>query len=145
MSIRLVLDPNQNAFGSDKIGIPNRPVAAELLEKSGNQIEIRWYNTGEEQYHTKLMLVDYQDRVTINNGSANFTKRNLDDLNLETNLEIKAPSEREVAQQVRQYFERIWTNEGAEFTLDYSAYKDETVRLKRALYALQNWLGLTTF
>jgi phosphatidylserine/phosphatidylglycerophosphate/cardiolipin synthase-like enzyme len=145
VKLNLILDPNKVAFGNAKIGIPNRPVASELLDKSGGRINIRWYNTTDEQYHTKLMLVDAKDRAIIENGSANYTKRNLDDLNLESNLEVSAPSESEVAKQVREYFNRIWTNKGAEFTLDYSAYKDKTVYLKRMLNALQGWLGFTTY
>jgi HKD family nuclease len=145
VQLRLILDPNENAFGNDKIGLPNRPVAAELLQKSDNRIQIRWYNTTKEQYHTKLVLIEKKDHAVIANGSANLTTRNLDDLNLETNLQVSAPLESQVAQQVRHYFDRLWNNEGAEFTLDYSAYEDKTVLLKRAIYTLQRWLGFTTF
>jgi HKD family nuclease len=147
VQIRLILDPNENAFGNEKIGIPNRPVASELLAKSNDRIQIRWYNTSEEQYHTKLMMIEHQDqeRVVIHNGSANFTTRNLADLNLETNLKVAAPKDSEVAQDIHRYFNRLWNNEGAEFTVDYSAYRDETVLLKRLLYRMQVWLGFTTF
>ncbi|WNQ11316.1 phospholipase D family protein [Paenibacillus aurantius] len=143
--VNLILDPNQNAFGRDKIGIPNRPVASELLDKSGGNIHVRWYNTGKEQYHTKLLFIDKPGGVVIHNGSANFTKRNLDDLNLETNLGVTAPKDSEVAGEVRRYFDRLWNNEGAEFTLDYEAYRDKTVPLKKAAYAVQTFLGFTTF
>ncbi|WP_159882015.1 phospholipase D family protein [Paenibacillus puerhi] len=143
--IRLILDPNENAFGNEKIGIPNRPVAAELLEKSEGRIQIRWYRTGEEQYHTKLLLIERQDRVVIHNGSANLTKRNLADLNLETNLQVLAPPDSRVAGQVRSYFTRLWGNVDTVYTLDYSAYRDELVGLKRLVYTIQRWLGFTTF
>ncbi|WP_246362464.1 phospholipase D family protein [Paenibacillus alba] len=145
VQLRLVLDPNENAFGNDKIGLPNRPVAAELKTKSEGQIQIRWYNTTKEQYHTKLMFIEKNDRVVIQNGSSNFTTRNLDDLNLESNLEITAPLDSGVAQQVRSYFDRIWNNKGAPFTLDYAAYEDKTVFIKRLMYTIQNWLRLTTY
>ncbi|MDF2963341.1 MAG: hypothetical protein K0S39_5076, partial [Paenibacillus sp.] len=143
--VRLILDPNQNAFGRDKIGLPNRPTAQKLLEQSNYTINIRWYNTSQEQYHTKLLFIDKTDRVIMNNGSANFTTRNLDDLNLETNLEITAPVDSEVAGEVRDYFERLWNNEGAEYTLDYGAYHEKSVFLKRVLYKLQEWFGITTY
>ncbi|MDF2815553.1 MAG: phospholipase [Paenibacillus sp.] len=143
--IRLILDPNENAFGSEKIGIPNRPVASELLKKSGNRIQVRWYNTTKEQYHTKLMVIESKEHAVIHNGSANFTSRNLDDLNLETNLKVVAPTESKVATEVNEYFRRLWNNEGAAFTLDYTEYQEETVFLKRILYRLQGWLGFTTF
>jgi HKD family nuclease len=145
VKLNLILDPNQVAFGNDKIGLPNIPVASKLKEKSKGKINIRWYNTKEEQYHTKLMLIDKKDRAIIANGSANFTKRNLDDLNLESNLEISAPSQSKVVQQVRQYFNRLWSNDGAEFTLEYAVHKEKTVFLKRVLNTLQEWLGFTTY
>ncbi|NHN33933.1 phospholipase [Paenibacillus sp. S3N08] len=143
--LRLILDSNQNAFGRDKIGVPNRPVAKELLDATDRQINVRWYNGTEEQYHTKLLFIDKANTVIINNGSANFTQRNLADLNLETNLGIAAPGDSKVAQQLRQYFNRLWNNEGAEYTLNYEAFEDKTVLIKQIMYKLQDWLGLTTF
>ncbi|SFL90609.1 PLD-like domain-containing protein [Paenibacillus sp. 1_12] len=143
--LRLILDSNQNAFGRDKIGIPNRPVAKELLDASDNRIQIRWYNGTDEQYHTKLLFIDKTNRIMVNNGSANFTERNLDDLNLETNLGLNAPGDSRLALQLRQYFNRLWNNEGAPYTLDYEAFKDKTVWIKDWMYRLQEWLGLTTF
>jgi HKD family nuclease len=143
--LRLILDSNQNAFGRDKIGVPNRPVARELLDATDNQINVRWYNSTDEQYHTKLLFIDKADRVLIHNGSANFTERNLNDLNLETNLAVTAPVDSKIAQQMRQYFNRLWNNEGAEYTVDYEVYKDKTVLLKQVMYNIQQWLGFTTF
>ncbi|OMF13207.1 phospholipase [Paenibacillus sp. FSL H7-0331] len=143
--LRLILDSNQNAFGRDKIGVPNRPVAQELLNASDNRIQIRWYNGTNEQYHTKLLFIDKTNRIMVNNGSANFTERNLDDLNLETNLGINAPGDSKLALQLRQYFNRLWNNEGAPYTLDYEAFKDKTVWIKEWMYRLQEWLGVTTF
>jgi HKD family nuclease len=145
VKLNLILDPNQVAFGNDKIGLPNIPVASDLSKKSNGKINIRWYNTKDEQYHTKLMLIDKKDRSIIENGSANYTKRNLDDLNLESNLEVSAPSQSKVVQQVRQYFNRLWSNDGAEFTLDYSVHEDKTVFFKKVLNTLQTWLGYTTY
>jgi phosphatidylserine/phosphatidylglycerophosphate/cardiolipin synthase-like enzyme len=120
--LRLILDSNQNAFGRDKIGVPNQPVAKELLDASDNKINIRWYNGTDEQYHTKLLFIDKTNKIIVNNGSANFTERNLDDLNLETNLGIAVPGDSRVAQQLRQYFNRLWNNEGAPYTLDYEVF-----------------------
>ncbi len=145
VKINLILDPNQNAFGQDKIGIPNRPVARELMEKSNGRIEIRWYNTLKEQYHTKLLMVTNATQSVILGGSANFTPRNLDDLNLENNLLVTAPSGSRVAQETGAYFRRLWSNDGAQYTLDYPAYEDKMVPVKRVLYRLQGLLGFTTF
>ena len=56
--IKVILDPNKDAFGFEKIGVPNRPVAAELLNASSGKIKVRWYDTHGEQFHTKLALIN---------------------------------------------------------------------------------------
>ncbi|UUZ94399.1 phospholipase D family protein [Paenibacillus sp. P25] len=145
VKVRLILDPNENAFGRDKIGIPNRPAAEELTQKSGGRIGIRWYNTGKEQFHTKMMLVSGREHSTLISGSANFTPRNLDDFNLETDLAVEGPAGAEVFQEATGYFDRLWNNRDAEYTLDYPAYKDQTVLIKEWLYHIQKFLGFTTF
>ncbi|MEW4372110.1 phospholipase D family protein [Paenibacillus kandeliae] len=144
--IQLILDPNQNAFGQDKIGIPNRPVAAELNEKSGGNIGIRWYNTTDEQYHTKLMYIDSakSDDLIIG-GSSNFTPRNLKDYNLENDLWISAPGDDPLMREVNSYFNMLWNNDGEQYTVPLSDYQEDTTWLKDIAYRLQLILGFTTF
>ena len=79
VQINIVLDPNENAFGNEKMGLPNLPVAAELHDNGYGKLDIRWYRTTKEQFHTKLLLIEKQDEVYINGGSTNYTSRNLDD------------------------------------------------------------------
>ncbi|MNK25494.1 hypothetical protein D3C87_438200 [compost metagenome] len=146
VQIRLILDPNQNAFGQEKIGLPNRPVAEELLERSGQEMQIRWYNTTKEQYHTKLLYIaKAKGPYIVMGGSANFTARNLDDLNLENDLWIAVPKGNKLTQDLDHYFNRIWYNEGAEYSLDFSAYHERSVWFKDVLYRLQKILGFTTY
>lgn len=146
VSVRLLLDPNENAFGQEKIGLPNRPVAKQLMEQTDNNIVIRWYNTTEEQYHTKLMYVaKLKDRSIILGGSANLTSRNLRDYNLENNLWVSAPPNSRLTQQLDQYFDRLWNNQDATYSLDVSAYQENTVWFKDIIYHLQKWLGFTTY
>ncbi|USB32910.1 phospholipase D family protein [Paenibacillus sp. YPG26] len=145
VQIRLILDPNQNAFGQEKIGLLNRPVAQELLERSGQEMQIRWYNTTKEQYHTKLLYIaKAKGPSMVMGGSANFTARNLDDLNLENDLWISVPKGNKLTRDLDHYFNRIWYNEGAEYSLDYSAYHEESVWFKDIMYRLQKGLGFTT-
>ena len=45
-SVRIVMDANRDAFGMRKIGVPNRPVAAELMKLSrDHDVDIRWADT----------------------------------------------------------------------------------------------------
>lgn len=146
VDVRLILDPNQNAFGRDMIGIPNRPVAAELFERSDHAIQIRWYNTTKEQYHSKLMYISKpsNDSIIIG-GSTNFTPRNLDDYNLENDLWVSIPSEQPLNQEMQGYFNRLWSNESAQYTLPLDAYQENSTWLKDIVFRLQKILGLTTF
>lgn len=74
MIVRVLLDPNKDAFGRQKNGIPNRQVASELHAAG---IPIRWCDTHGEQNHSK-MIVKYNDQqAELIVGSANFTARNL--------------------------------------------------------------------
>ncbi|SEU13193.1 phospholipase D family protein [Paenibacillus sp. NFR01] len=144
--VRLLLDPNQNAFGRDKIGIPNRPVAMNLNKRSGGKIAIRWYNTGKEQYHTKLMFIAKASGSSIVlGGSTNFTTRNLDDYNLENNLWVSVPQDQPLYTEMTGYFNRLWNNEGAEYSLPLGAYQSDVTWLKYILFRMQTRLGFTTF
>src|SRR5699024_8469895 len=67
VSIRLILDPNKAAFGNQKVGLPNLPIAAELIKDKG--ISIRWYKTEDEQYHTKLLYIKKSDKSVVIGGS----------------------------------------------------------------------------
>ncbi|WP_199905609.1 phospholipase D-like domain-containing protein, partial [Mycobacterium tuberculosis] len=87
VSIQMILDINQDAFGNEKIGIPNRPVANELTQ-GNSTIDVRWYHTHGEQYHAKFFLYETEETVTMIGDSTNFTRRNMDDYNLETNVRI---------------------------------------------------------
>ncbi len=146
VAVKLVLDPNENAFGRDKIGIPNRPVAAELHGEVPEKIEIRWYNTTKEQYHTKMMFVDRANGdSSVMAGSTNFTPRNLKDYNLENDLLVRSAADSPLMGEVRQYFERIWNNKDAEYTLDLEEHLEATTWLKDLVYRIQMRLGFTTF
>jgi cardiolipin synthase A/B len=143
--VRIILDPNKNAFGNKKSGLPNVPVAAELVRMGHDNIEVKWYNTGEEQYHSKLIYFDREDERMIIGGSANFTRRNIDDFNLETNLKVWGPSGAQAMQDVDDYFQRIWNNEDGEFTLAYDENEAKLTAAKYIVYWIQKLLRLTTF
>lgn len=143
--VRLILDPNKNAFGQQKTGLPNIPVAAELTERSDGAVKIRWYKTGEEQYHTKLMLIQKKEEAIVIGGSANFTRRNLDDLNLEADLMIEAENGSKIVGEVEGYFERLWDNRDGVYTVPYEAYDAKLPFVKQTAYAIQKMLGFTTY
>jgi phosphatidylserine/phosphatidylglycerophosphate/cardiolipin synthase-like enzyme len=144
--VRLILDPNRDAFGYVKNGVPNRPVAAELRRKSNGRIAVRWYNTHGEQFHTKLLFVRHTGGIAVANlGSANFTRRNIGGWNLETNIHLAGPAAAPPLVAVADYLDILWENRGGRrCTLPAAAFADDS-RLKYLQYRLQEMLGLGTF
>nr|WP_239589625.1 phospholipase D-like domain-containing protein [Metabacillus crassostreae] len=146
VNINLILDPNQNAFGSEKMGLPNLPVAAELTELSNGKINIRWYNTGKEQFHSKFIFMEKGNENIIIGGSANFTERNLDNYNLETSLKITSTTNNEeVIEEVKRYFNKLWHNSNGTYTLDYEEYQEKLPLFKYVLYLTQKLFAFTTY
>lgn len=142
VKVRVLLDPNKDAFGRTKNGIPNRPVASELHDAG---IEVRWCNTQGEQCHSKMLIKRSMYNAEIILGSANFTARNLKNYNLETNLRVIGGRDAQAFKDADQNFNRAWSNiNGRQMSVDYSQYADES-KLKYALYRFMEWSGLSTF
>lgn len=146
-SVRLILDPNKDAFGRAKSGIPNRPVASELVTASDGAIRVRWYRTHGEQFHVKLVAIRGHGRFWSTLGSANLTRRNIDDYNLEANLAIEAGADSRVAQDVSEWFDVLWRNRaanGVEYTTDFGVYA-EAGQVRYWTYRFMEATGLSTF
>ena len=141
VEVRALLDPNEHAFGRRKNGVPNRPVAAELV-KAG--VAVRWCHTTGEQCHDKQLLVRSGDgRAELIAGTANFTRRNLDDLNLESAVRLEGSGS--VFASAGERFERRWHNrDGRSYSLAYTEYADDS-RLRYWQYRLMEATGLSTF
>ncbi len=144
VEIRMILDSNRDAFGMRKIGVPNRPAATELVNYSPDNIHVRWYDTRGEQYHSKIALLSGGEEIQVLGGSANFTSRNIEDKNLETNIRILAPADHAFSKNVQQYFHRIWENRDGHYTTIYSEFGGSNLP-KRLLYRFQEWSGFSTF
>lgn len=143
VELRVLLDPNRDAFGREKNGIPNRQAAWDL-HRAG--IPVRWCNTSGEQCHRKWLRLDRADGSSeLISGSANFTRRNLDDLNLETDVQLHAHRDYHPMAQAREEFERLWSNaEGVSYSLDYEVFADHS-RFRYGLYRVMEASGLSTF
>ncbi|QHA38620.1 hypothetical protein D5E69_21460 [Rossellomorea marisflavi] len=145
VDVRMVLDPNQNAFGQEKIGLPNLPIASELNKLDNEHISIRWYNTNKEQYHTKFIYVKGKESSTVIGGSSNYTSRNLDDYNLEENILFTGAPDSRLMTDVDDYFQRIWNNENGTYTVEYKKYQDKLPIFKYIMYVLQKVFQVTTY
>jgi hypothetical protein len=106
--------------------MPNQVVAQELERGAGGNIEVRWRTPAQAAAAPKLLLVRHRNDLWMNWGSANFTRRNLADLNLEAAVELRMPARAAAARAVSDYFTKAWSSAqadaqtGAE-TADHSA------------------------
>jgi phosphatidylserine/phosphatidylglycerophosphate/cardiolipin synthase-like enzyme len=147
VTVRLILDPNKDAFGIEKDGVPNRPVANELVTKSQNKIAVRWYRTQGEQFHTKLVLIKQGTQLSASLGSANLTRRNIGNYNLEANIQVAMPVDSALAKKLSDYFTLLWNNDEQkhiEYTAAFAAYKDES-KLRYWRYRFMEATGIGTF
>lgn len=142
VTVRVLLDPNEDAFGRKKNGVPNRQVARELVQAG---IAVRWCDTHGEQCHAKLLLHRGDGASTLIVGSANFTRRNLDDLNLETSVELNAAVDHAAIADATRWFEGQWSNEpGRIYSVEHARYADDAL-LRRAWYRVGEALGFSTW
>lgn len=141
--VRVILDPSKDAFGRIKSGLPNRQTAARLVTAG---IPLRWAATHGEQFHVKMLYAEQSGNMaTLLLGSANFTRRNLDNFNAECDLAFTAPPSHKVMVRARDTFARWWTNpDGTVHTADYSVYEDSS-RWRRFRAWMMETTGLSSF
>jgi HKD family nuclease len=147
VQVRVLLDPNKDAFGRTKNGIPNRSVATELAAASDGAVKVRWVRTHGEQFHSKLISMRTATEFWFTLGSANLTRRNLEDFNLEANVAASVPLNADIATQITAWFDSLWNNRGPpelEYTADFGAYADPS-QSSYWLYRLMEATGLSTF
>jgi len=141
--VRVILDPNKDAFGRKKNGIPNRQAASELVKQG---IPVRWSNTHGEQSHTKMLLAEYSHGQSVAIlGSANFTRRNLNNLNLETDIAVYGPAKSSLFMNMKEFMNFQWNNkDGIKYSVDYSEYEDNFF-YRKLLYRWMEGTGMSTF
>jgi hypothetical protein len=107
--VRVLLDPLPN---------PNLGSAGEL---SRNRVAVRWAIDRPGAPRSSLLLVRHGKDASIYFGSANFTRRNLADLNLECAMELRAPAGGVLPATFNEYFAARWTA-----AAEYPRYADES-------------------
>lgn len=125
--VRLILDPSEDATTLIPSGLPNQPLASELVSRSAGAVHVRWYRTHGERFHTSLVLISGAGRVWLLAGSANFTRRGLEDYNLDADVALEMTRDAPLADEALGYFETLWSNRaalGIEYTADFAAFAD---------------------
>jgi phosphatidylserine/phosphatidylglycerophosphate/cardiolipin synthase-like enzyme len=147
VSVRLILDPNEGATRGGAAGVPNQPVASELVSRSGGVIRVRWYRTHGERFHPALLLIYGPHRLWLAAGSAQLTRRALEDYNLEADAAIEVGRDAPLARQALGYFDSLWANRaprGTEYTADFAVYADPA-QSDYWLYRLMEASGFSAF
>lgn len=143
VKIRLLLDPRKGAFGQEGTGMPNRQVAHELVNRSTGNTEVRWCDTHGEQCHSKIVMTRQRDRIAFFLGSANLTKRNLGNYNLETDVLVSGHFDQQIFKGVANFFQIQWDNEpNRHFSVPYEEFRDSS-RLRSIQYRVKEFTGLT--
>jgi phosphatidylserine/phosphatidylglycerophosphate/cardiolipin synthase-like enzyme len=147
VSVRLILDPSEDATTRAPSGLPNQPAASELVARSGGAVRVRWYRTHGERYHGALALFAGRQDLWMTVGSANLTRRGLDDYNLEATLALEVLGDAPLATQAQGYFDTLWGNHaalGIEYTADFAAFADSG-QADYWIYRLLEGTGFTPF
>ena len=120
VKIRIIFDRSRDAFGMSTNGLPNKPVSKKLKKKTKNKIEIKWYFTNNEQYHTKITLIKKTDgNVIIQTGSANLIRKNIRGYIMDANFRILTNADSKLTRDIYTYFDRLWENKDGLFTVNF--------------------------
>jgi hypothetical protein len=60
-------------------------------------------------------------------------------------LRVIAPNDSKLSKEIDSYFERLWDNEDALYTLEFKEFQDGLTFFQRGIYRLQELLKLTTY
>jgi PLD-like domain len=108
--VQLLLDP----------GSPETQAAAgELLREEPGSIEVRWRR--DSRAEAGYAVIQHRSDVWFDVGSANFTRRGLDDLDLAADIELHMPARAGPARAVTDLFAKHWSNAAA-----YASHADES-------------------
>jgi hypothetical protein len=116
---RVLLDPG---------AAPNTAVAAELEGEGAGRIEVRWLEPTAARLES-LALIARRGELWASTGAADFTRPSLDDVDLESAVELRLPARAAAAETLAAHFEGKWaagaayTRHAQESRADYWQYR----------------------
>lgn len=143
--IKIIFDRSRDAFGMSTNGLPNKPVSKKLKKKTKGKIEVKWYFTNNEQYHTKITLMKKTDgTVIIHTGSANLIRKNIRGYIMDSNFRIITNENSKLTKDIYTYFDRLWENKDGIFTLNFDD-EPTTSGFSDIMYEILNAAQLGSF
>ncbi|MDN3556705.1 phospholipase D-like domain-containing protein [Halomonas maura] len=143
VTLRLLLDPNESHFGHASPGIPNRQTARELARAG---LAIRWNGNARAHAHGKWLLRHGGGGpATLLIGSANLSRRSLDDHNFEASIQLEAHDDHPVIRLARESFARYWHNRHGELHSRPFPEHDDATLWRYWRYRLMEASGWSTF
>jgi len=91
-----------------------------------------------------MVFIEGSGRSVIILGSANLTRRNLCNYNLELNVLVHGTGHEPVFADASRYYDRIWSNKDGIYTVDYDVYRDDSL-IKTIISRIQERSGLSSF
>lgn len=116
-------------------GVPNKASTAELMKyakKHNLDIEVKYYNSGNEVFHAKMLTIFKPNQMITYAGSTNFTRRNMRGYNLENEIKIISSYDQSISNDLINFYNRIWNNIDGIYSLDYEDHKNDSI--------FNNWL-----
>ena len=126
-AVRVLLDPGREAYGYPRGGLPNRAVASELVAASDGGVRVRWYRTHGELFSPGFALVRSAARTWLMVGTAEWTRRDLQDCDLAAAFVVDTPAAAAVGADALRWFDTLWFNRaggGIEYSSDADVYTD---------------------
>jgi PLD-like domain len=126
-AVRVLLDPCKDGYGYERSGLPNRQVASELVAASDGAVRVRWYRTHGEQFSPGFALIRSAGRAWLMVGTAELSRRDLDDFNLAAAFIAELPDSEPASNDAHSWFDALWNNRaagGTEYTSDVDVYAD---------------------
>jgi len=103
--------------------LPNQAVAGEIA-RAGAGIELRWARSDPASPQATMVIVRHGAAAWINVGSADMTRRGMDDLNLAAAVELRVPARAAATRAAEEFFAQGWSR-----AAPYSDFADQSAVL----------------
>lgn len=142
-----ILSPNYDKFKQDSKTLPNRQVVYEIRRATKdhkNNMNVRWYDEKDIVLGVNLIKINKKDEDIIFTGSSTFSRRNLNNSNLNSNLKIVSNKNSNLNKEVDMFLDNIRNNSKLKYTVDEIEHEDSNI-YRWTKYFIVEILGMNNF